>query len=383
MYEAKLYKVDSKGKVRFWRIEAGNLCDIIGRDVYGYTVYHGVEGSPNIVSSSTAVTGKNIGKKNETTPAEQADLEAESLVKKQIDKNYTHSLDQAQNEDVGLLPMLAQSYKDHAAKIKFPAYIQPKYDGIRCLAVIRDGDITLISRKGKEFKAVGHLKNKITEALGYPIIAGCPAISDDLTVILDGELYSHNMTFQEIISATKRDTPSDKSGDIDYNIYDIVLDEHYEDRFKTLQKMITPNSSIKLAPTHEVNSVEDILTHNTNNLRSGYEGSMIRNKLGHYEPDKRSYNLQKFKQFVDEEFEIIGAEQNKGNQVDQCSFICKVDNGGTFKVKMMGDAATREEYWTNHKDYIGKMVNVRFFEWTDSIPEVPRFPIGVYIREDI
>ena len=374
MYQAKLYKVDSNGKVRFWEIHAGFRKNI---NSYGYTISHGIEGSPNIVSSSTIVTGKNIGKKNETTPDQQADLEAESLMRKQMDKNYTPSLQQAQAEDVGLLPMLAQSYKDHAAKIKFPAYIQKKYDGIRCLAIIRDGDIVLISRKGKEFKAVGHLKQKITEALGYK------KIPDDLTVILDGELYSHSMTFQEIISATKRDTPNDKSADIEYHIYDVVLDEDYENRLKFLNMTITPNSNIKLAETHEVCNIEDILQYNYKNLADGYEGSMLRNKLGYYELDKRSYNLQKLKQFIDEEFEIIGAEQNKGNQVNQCSFICKTKYGATFKVKMMGDAATREEYWTNHKDYIGKMVNVRFFEWTDSVPSVPRFPIGVYIRDDI
>lgn len=166
MYEAKLYKVDSKGKVRFWKIKTFQDQSFHHGKPWGYTISHGIEGSPNIVSSTTYVTPKNVGKKNETTPEQQADLEAESLVKKQVDKNYTFSLDQAQNEDVGLLPMLAQSYKDHAAKIVFPCYIQPKLDGIRCLAVIRDGDIVLISRKGKEFNAITHLKEKIAESIG-------------------------------------------------------------------------------------------------------------------------------------------------------------------------------------------------------------------------
>lgn len=377
MYEAKLYKVDSKGKVRFWKIKTFQDQSFHHGKPWGYTISHGIEGSPNIVSSTTYVTPKNVGKKNETTPEQQADLEAESLVKKQVDKNYTFSLDQAQNEDVGLLPMLAQSYKDHAAKIVFPCYIQPKLDGIRCLAVIRDGDIVLISRKGKEFNAITHLKEKIAESIGYTI----KTIPDDLTLILDGELYSHDMTFQEIISATKRDTANDKSAKIHYNIYDIVLDADYEDRLKAIERLITENDNVKKVETHLANEPSDVFDFNVLNLTSGYEGSILRNLKGSYETDKRSYNLQKVKTFLDAEFKIVGAEQNKGKQGNQCCFICETDHGATFKVKPVGSDAERAEYWTNHKDYIGKYLTVKFFEWSTSNPPVPRFGVGLRIRD--
>ena len=259
----------------------------------------------------------------------------------------------------------------------------------RCLAVVRDGDIVLISRNGKEFKAVEHLKQKIAESLGYtwfvstdPSVESPDSIPEDLTVILDGELYSHEMTFQDIISATKRDGANDKSASVEYHLYDVVLDGDFVDRNEWLTKNITENSNVKLVETVDCNNDAEVVTNNQRFLDAGYEGSMLRNKVGTYEPDKRSYNLQKVKRFLDEEFEIIGAEQNKGKQSKECSFICKTAEGASFKVKPKGNQQIREEYWTNHQTYIGKMLTCRFFEYTTSSSPIPRFPIGIAVRTD-
>ncbi len=384
MYSAKLYKLDSTGKLRFWEIKTFRSipnCQGMPGDIdYGYKVSHGIEGSNNIVSSSTLVKPKNLGKKNATTPEQQADFEAESLMKKQMDKNYTPNKNQAAAKDVGLLPMLAQRYDQHPAKFIFPGYIQPKLDGLRCLAVVRDGDIRLISRKGKEFKAVKHLKQKIAQSLGY-LVLGQLAIPDDIDIILDGELYSHDMTFQEIISATKRDKANDESEKIEYHIYDTIQEEHFYDRHWWLRKNIISNENVKLVWTFEVYDEAEIISRNQENIKRGFEGSILRNKEGFYECDKRSYNLLKVKEFLDDEFEIVGAEESVGKRAGQACFVCKTKKGAEFTVNMMGTDADRTEYWTNRADYIGKFVTVRFFEWTTSEKPVPRFGVGVAVRD--
>jgi DNA ligase-1 len=89
--------------------------------------------------------------------------------------------------------------------------------------------------------------------------------------------------------------------------------------------------------------------------------------------------LLKVKQFVDEEFLIVGAEENKGRQKGQCTFICKTADGKEFKAKPMGTDETRRAYWENKDKYIGKHLTVRYFERTEG--GVPRFPVGVEVRD--
>ena len=52
-------------------------------------------------------------------------------------------------------PMLAHKYNPD--KADYPAYIQPKLDGVRCVFT-KDG---AYSRTGKEFKNVDHIKKAL------------------------------------------------------------------------------------------------------------------------------------------------------------------------------------------------------------------------------
>ena len=103
----------------------------------------------------TLTQGKNIGRSNETTPAEQACAEALARWEGKVKKGYVENLDDAQagkvNTEVitgGILPMLAHPYSKQGHKIKFAAYIQPKIDGHRaiCMKLTEDGPWTLWSR---------------------------------------------------------------------------------------------------------------------------------------------------------------------------------------------------------------------------------------------
>ena len=62
-----------------------------------------------------------------------------------------------------MMPMLAQSHDKHGHKIKYPAYVQPKLDGIRCFVHVDGESVTLKSRTGKEFKSLGHIADAVRE----------------------------------------------------------------------------------------------------------------------------------------------------------------------------------------------------------------------------
>ncbi|MFW3388479.1 UNVERIFIED_CONTAM: hypothetical protein RF648_21055, partial [Kocuria sp. CPCC 205274] len=111
----ELFALNKDGKFKHWIVEVED--DVI-------TVRHGQLGG-KMQEQITICTGKNIGRSNETTPEQQALLEAESKYNKQIDKCYRPTQEEAKS--VGeVLPMLAKNYLDSGHRIKWPAFTSPK-----------------------------------------------------------------------------------------------------------------------------------------------------------------------------------------------------------------------------------------------------------------
>lgn len=111
-----LYKKNSLGQVQSWKI------------VVEENTYYTLEGINQLSQSKpTVCTGKNIGRANETTPEQQALLEAKSLYQKKLDKGYSEDAPQASKF---FEPMLAFE-RDKYEKLLFtvPTYVQPKLDG--------------------------------------------------------------------------------------------------------------------------------------------------------------------------------------------------------------------------------------------------------------
>lgn len=365
-----LYKMDSKGKIREWSIRVFS-----DGDKHGYCQTHGVAGG-KMQEVSTICRGKNIGRSNATTDLEQAELEAISLWNKKRDRSG-YSIDIP--SDKPLMPMLAQSYDKHGHKINYPAFVQPKLDGIRCFIHVDGDNVTLKSRTGKEFKSLGHIAAAVRELTSEWSSVG--------SFTLDGELYNHAFKddFQSLVSAIKRDKPKENTHLIQFHCYDYVSEARdFNDRFQELFHLDQCSCDVvHVVETVSVGTFEDVVAQNSWFIERGYEGTMIRNAKGGYQPNRRTPDLQKYKSFKDQEFEIVNAVQNKGKMYKQCTFICKTGDGTEFGVKPRGTEAQREQYWHDFQTGIltGKMLTVKFFDWTTSENPVPRFPVGVCIRD--
>lgn len=326
------------------------------------TIYvtHGQVGGKLQEKVTVITEGKNKGRANETTHYEQALAEAKSKWNKQKDKLYLEKGETSKSFDVR--PMLAQSYDKHGHKIKYPCYVQPKLDGLRCLAT-KDG---LYSRQGKPFKAMAHIADALIIVFSrYP------------DLILDGELYSHEIDFQSIISGTKRDESNELTSKIEYHVYDCIeSNKSYKDRLSLLDNVIDVDTKvIKLVQTEYISQEDDVPYWHDKFVEDGYEGIMLRNAAGVYTPDKRSYDLQKVKSFKDDEFKIVAVRPDKNQQA---VFTCVTQDGTEFDVKPQGDDELRKSYLT--QDLVGKMLTVKFFDYTTSANPVPRFPVGIAPR---
>ena len=361
-----LYKKTSTGKIQMWEVY-----------VEGATMYSqsGQVDGAKIPSEDTIKEGKNIGKKNETTPEQQAVLEAEARWTAKKKKGYVEQIDDAKGGKVdeiiegGINPMLAKSYAEQGDKIIFPCAVQPKLDGIRCIAT----GSSLWTRTRKPIRSVPLINYEVDKLGGS-------------TLILDGELYNHKFKddFEKITHIVNQKKEVAENHDlVQYHIYDMPSDKPLVGRLldlKILFQKIPKTSNLKLVETIIVNDEVELDAAYEKFKAEGYEGAMVRNLNSPYEY-KRSNHLQKMKEFADAEFEIIGGEEGRGKlQGHLGAFICVTKDGTEFKVKMTGETSRLKEYWINQKKYIGELLTVKFQGCTTA-NKVPRFPVGIRIRE--
>lgn len=367
-----LYSLNSDGSLQEWRIS-----------VRGKTIIreYGRVGGAVQISEDTIHSGKNVGRANATTAEEQALREAESAWEKKQKSGYHPNAGAARAGKVstayvagGVEPMLAHKWSEHSKKIQYPAWMQPKLDGIRCIAMIKNGVCTLWSRTRKQINSVPHIVERLEEA--FP----------NGTVILDGELYNHAMRdkFEEIVSLVRKDKPDPRCGMVQYHVYDTIRPgERFEQRWDWLTAhahlLREPGigfHEIDLVPTLHVDTPEAVILFFTEWRAAGYEGAMIRNNA-EYE-HKRSYHVQKIKEFDDSEFEIIGVEPGRGRMSECAVFVCRSDSG-EFRCKLEGSLDALKEYLDKPKRVIGKMLTVRYQGLTNG--GLPRFPVGVAVRD--
>ena len=347
-----LHKIDSKGKVRVWCVTVNGPT---------YSVSHGLL---NGALQETLVTcePKNVSRSNETTGEQQAISEAKGLWNKQKDrKGYTVEIPTTQPN----LPMLAHKYKDHKHKVKWPSIVVQKIDGLRLILTIKDGEVTTTSRTGTTFTGLDHITK---EYAGF----------DD--VVLDGELYSRTLTFEQISSVVRKGDVNDpRMGSIFFYAFDIINEDTYHQRVIYLDTLVSGLAHTEVVPWYLVNSHEEVEAKHKIFLAEGWEGTMIRNIDSLYQKNKRSYDLLKFKEFLDEEFGVIGYRAGKGKFENVPIFLLHCA-GGDFEAVPKGDQALREDYLRNAESYIGSLATVRFFEYTAD--GIPRFPVLIDFRPD-
>ena len=203
--------------------------------------------------------------------------------------------------------MLAHKYNED--KADYPAFIQPKLDGVRCLFSASGA----VSRAGNEFKNVEHIKQALK-----------PFFAKNPTAVLDGELYNHGLKddFEKIISLVKKRKPTDADKAeaaqlVQFHMYDVasMTIATYVDRnlFLLAESSFRNSSILEVTSTRLATDFDDAQRFHAKNLKLGYEGSIYRTPSGKYK-GTRSWDLMKFKDFHDTEAIIIGYDEGKGKR---------------------------------------------------------------------
>ena len=375
-----LYKITAGKKVYVWHIqilkEKGHIYEISS---------HGEENG-KIVSHKKEIT-KAKGKK---TLMEQAIQDAKrKYINKEEKEGYTPDKKALLNGSHFVVrPMLAHTFSIDALKkrgktISFPCFSQPKLDGIRCIAYLKDGNVIMESRKGVAFNFMDNIRSELKK-----VLTKMP------NIYIDGELYTNKLPF-EVISGLVRlkDPPTpaqlNQMKKLQYEVYDCIVTDSPDATFDTRFGIVTKLLGLFNKPTHKyvipvltelIKKPDEVRAKHDKYVEQGYEGLMLRNIKSKYEIDKRSKDLQKFKEFKEEEFKITGFHEGSGDDKGCVVWECETKAGKPFSAEPLGTRQHRRKLFKDGAKHIGKWLTVKFFSYTKD--GVPRFPKGKDIRED-
>lgn len=366
-----LYKIDKLGRTTMWRIY------VIGSEYFRES---GLVGGKVKKYAPVTASPKNVGRANQTTAENQALFEAYSEWKHKHDQLYTEGQTEtedsgsAENATVGerLRPMLAEKWTDKKNNVKFPGAVSPKLDGVRVMIYKNSsGGATMISRLGKEYQFLDGIRN---EAL---------SIINRLNVVLDGELYSHSTPFNAISGAVRsKNNPSKYDSILEYYVFDIWVPDHpemsYIERMALLRQICSHSEfkRIRFLFYETVSDEKQVLEKHTEYVSQGYEGLMFRNFQGRYMLGRRVDDLLKYKEFEDEEFEVVDVLEGSGTESGAAVFVCSTTEGQLFNVRPRGSMEKRRQQFKNKSKYIGKKLTVRYQPLPNE-KTLPRFPVGI------
>ena len=406
-----LYGIEKNGKIKTWEANIylkGGTNAQTSHHAFA-TIEHGQQDGKKQLTVRDYTEGKNIGKKNETTPLEQCIAETRrKWLDKKEKESYQETVPAHEEEHDATpatpatpaptggkkyFPMLAQKFEPESSvakkhSITFPCFVQPKLDGLRCV-IYRDsitGEIRRQSRTGTYFDTMSHIANSLA-----PLFAKFP------NVVLDGELYTTEIPFEELAGLIKKKKLTENDFNrlcaIQYHIYDVVDEKTpFHARHDSIKKMFAQVAAstaasphhlppyICLVETTEAKTVAEFKAEFGRFIEAGYEGIMLRNKGGMYRCNYRSHDLQKYKEFEEDEFRITGFTQGDGRDKGTVIWVCETKEGKEFTVRPRGTMESRRKLFETGKKYVGKMLTVIYQELTEE--GKPRFPVGKDVRDN-
>lgn len=356
-----LYKLNNNGVLLEWHLE---------RVENKYKTISGQQSGLKTTSAWTETYGKNKGKKNETTDEEQADKECLAKYEKKLKSgSYFLNIKDINNKTY-IKPMLAETYysevfdpETNKAKIKnnIPSIkdfndgiiIQKKLDGIRMI-LSKEG---AFSRKGEAIQGVPHILESMKEFfVKHP------------EVILDGELYCHDIEFNVLNGTIRREVKQDTKeqsvirNQIQYQVYDLINEDIYKNRALTLNNLSLdwPTNVLLLEGTY-VTNITAVNSYHNKYVNEGYEGAILRKVNAKYQQGKRTKDLLKVKQFQDAEYTILDIIEGDGNNAGMAAKILINDNGVNVYPNMVGSWDFCRKVLQEKNEYINGETTIKFF----------------------
>lgn len=310
-------------------------------------------------------------------------------------------------------PMLAPNKEPNLDEIKYPVLASFKLDGIRC--IFKDGEI--LSRSLKP------IQNKQLREKFEPIRKYC----GENNIILDGEIYSHYLTFQEITSFVMTNDLKDPKtikklggvinlpSDLNFYCFDNIKTENLEEVFHSRIYNIThlPNkyegfiNTMVIVNQITIHNKKELMEHFEVALENGYEGLILKDPNGRYKCGRGTlkegliYKLKPYTTFDTKILDVVQAtavNENADKTINELgrsvtskkkddrhlinkasAFLVKYE-GKDLKVTLSITDEEKEEVWINKESYINRWIEYKGM--LVGAKDVPRHPVMIRFRED-
>ena len=395
-----LVSKDNKGKIRVVELEYKWDDSKRGFVIRRKTSQYG--GKITIQPEIWIYTGK-----AKRTVTEQVKLEYASHAKKYTDKGYKllpsnikledrTAVETFVEEQMGEGVSDSNGFKKHmlakqADKVATSVFDKLKYwigsrkiDGVRASFYWKDEEIKTASRGG------GHYDYSTAFIRNNPKLI--KFFKNHPDIILDGELYKHGKSLQQISGAARLEKDTAGMDWLEYYIYDIMDNtKTFEERLEILHDISNELSlgfeperewkdgelRFQMVPQENVTGWTNIQKLHDKYVSEGFEGIVIRDPSKVYNFGGRTNAMIKVKMYKDAEFKIVGYED--GLRPEDMVFVCETDTGIKFEAKPMGPRELKWEYLDRMDEIIGKMATVKFFYLSDE--GCPLQPVLKCIRD--
>ena len=259
---------------------------------------------------------------------------------------------------------------------------------VRCSFYWKDGEVKSASRGGGDYDPSTYQLRE------HPLLRSILSTHPDW--VLDGELYKHGKSLQQISGAARMEKNALGCDWLEYYVYDIMVpDAPFSHRYELLHELATLLNQENFNPEIEWNKedlrvqvvphvfvtgdnkVDQIKELHDQYVAEGWEGCVARDVSKAYKYGGRGQEMIKFKMYQDAEFEITGLSE--GLRPEDMCFTLKTEDGIEFKAKPMGSRELKEQYRENLDKLIGKMATVKFFYLSDE--GTPLQPVLKAIRD--
>ena len=347
---------ENKSKKRYWSIEL-----IKKNNKYFISRIYGIIGG--------TITKPEL---KEVKSLQKGMTEIKALWKKKKESGFEEEHIESKKKTNIIKPMGAHKLDNYSHKIIYPACVQTKLDGFRCISHIsskeKNNNPIMYSKGMKPFHHLKHIKDEILH------------INELLNnnIYLDGELYEKDIKLHEISSLVMKKHATQENEEnmkkISYYIFDMFdinnLTMSFKERYANLVKIFNKYKFkyIKLVQCHMVSNLDEINSLNNQFLMNGFEGVIVRNMDGIYKFNSKSYDVLRTKEFKKKDFKIIGAKEGTGIQKGAIiwNLQCSINSKKTFWAIPIGTLHNKikiyKDYNKNKDKYIGKYAKVKFLE---------------------
>jgi len=292
-----------------------------------------------------------------------------------------------------------------------------KLDGLRCL--VQPFQPQLMTRNGK----------RIPNRKVWTALTGLIGLAAASKCIFDGELWSPNLSFQEIQSLVMTRDKDIMDPDFGLYIFDMVPESDwitsgkltYHDRLSHLTRLFDFQvNDTELFKTFHARQLHQVWVYEKEKLQElflkeieeGGEGLMVRNPQGRYKHGRATFrenNIFKLKVFSTMEAEIVDVlplnimatdavrecdefgrpkpVNKKGEREDidaLGSLVVGLEDGSRLQIgsgfDFRGGDKDRSKLWQQRSTLVGKKVEFKYSKV--GIKDLPRFPVFLRLREE-